>query len=153
VHPARKSWDQILAEGAVVNVGSASHKLMPLRAKDFAELSAAIKDDNLKGYMRTTLGRVDSTVAASVHFKISHSVISDAMIIEACSGVVWASWVLRKSLELGGAVNAAEIVDGLDHADTMNKTAFVLQLSGLLYAPGEKQDDKAPDPTEQTGEP
>lgn len=154
----RKDWSQILAEGSLVFVGKNSYPIKPLRHKDFGQFAAAIKVDNLLGYHDTMLGRVDPATAARVHTSLSEQIITDAKLIEAIGSHKWASWVLVRALELGGTDKPIHIVENLPAAEVINKAAFVLQLSGMIYVPGNDEvggdadESNPPAESETTGE-
>jgi len=141
----RKDWSQIMAEGSAVFIGENSYPIKPLRHRDFGQFAAAIKMDNLLSYHDTMLGRVDPTTAARVHTALSEQVITDAKLIEAIGSHKWASWVLIRALELGGTEKPVHIVEAMPAAEVINKAAYVLQQSGLLYVPDGDEADAGGD--------
>jgi len=147
----RKDWSQILAEGAEIKIGEETYELAPLTNGEFGEFIAAMKNRQILAFEGAANPGMLPTLRAEVMSKILLNAWSDSRVIEVACTLEGAPWILRRSLEKGGAKNATGLVDNLSHGDLIDKAGFVLELSGLCTWRSMEDTGNPPEAPETTG--
>lgn len=143
---APKSWDQILAEGSVIEVNGAQHEIKPLTNQDWAEFAGSIRRQQIvelsqfSGWMRA------SERAAATADILRHP-FGDREILDHSQTPPGAAWIVKRALRKAGS--KAQELNGIEHDDLMLKAAFILQVSGVINIPSgepEKESQGEDDP-------
>lgn len=130
-----KSWDQILAEGSVVEIGGAQHEIKPLTNQDWAEFAGSIRRQQLAELSQFS-GWMRANERASATADILRHPFGDREILDYSQTPNGAIWIVRRALRKANAKFQQNSLDTLDHDDLLLKAAFVLQISGVINLPG-----------------
>ena len=127
------SLNQLLAEGAVLNVDGDVYDIAPLTVADWSEFAAEVRNENLKTLYKSVRGAgVDPRVTSSAIARLLDSPFSEAQLIAHAGSVIGAEWVLRRSLKRAGNKQIDQVLARIPYDVRMNKAMIVLHLSGVI---------------------
>lgn len=136
-----KSWDQILAEGASIEISGQTFEMKPLTIGDQAAFAAWIRQRNLKAFTQAC-GFMRPVVQSATLAELASKAFTDTELVAEAYTAPGAEWILKR------AIKGKPDLSLVPYTELLNKVSVVLELSGIIKFTEENEINS--DPTEKT---